>query len=247
MKKSMVLSALILVIATITFVGTTIAYFSDTKQSANTFTSGNVEIVMTESAVKPDAIGNLVADPSKPRIEGTPVGVLNDYGKIYPGQSVCKDPIVKNIGSENAWIAVKVTLTDGMGDLRKVIGYNPDVTDLVDIELLLSGGLLDERVHVGMWNGLHDVCYNDRYAMVQVPTASKDVYEFYFFMLAPLSTGETVNVFDSLTVPAEWDNLEMKELSELKIEVTAYAVQTFGFDSCYLAMTTAFQSEFQFN
>lgn len=244
MKKSMFLSVLLLVLSIIVFAGSTIAYFSDTKQVGNTFTSGNVEISLSESAVKVDSVGNLVIDPQKPRIEGSSGETVHDYGVIHPGQSIFKDPLVKNIGTNDAWVAVKVTFTDGAGDLCQLLGYDPDETDMIDIECMLKGGLLDETVHVGNWNGFERVCYNDRYAMVQQASRANGEYVFYFFMLRPLSKNESFLVFDEMFIDGKFDNNAMQQLSELKINVCAYAVQTFGFDSCYKAMTTAFQSGF---
>jgi len=240
----MFLSALLLLISVIAFAGSTIAYFSDTKQTGNTFTSGNVEISLSESAITTDTTGNVIADPTKPRIMGTAEETVHDYGVVYPGQSIFKDPLVKNIGSSPAWVAVKVTLTDGKGDICKLMGYDPDRTDMIDIEAMLQGGLLDEKVHVGLWNGIENVCYNDRYAMVQKASRAEGKYEFWFFMLQPLTNGQSFVVFDSMNIDGAWTNSDVQELVEFKINVCAYAVQTFGFDSCYKAMTTAFKSSF---
>lgn len=243
----MMLSLLLLLVSVLAFAGSTIAYFSDVKQTANTFTAGNVSIVLSESAITRDNAGNVIADTSKPRVLGTAEGTLHNYGIVYPGQVICKDPTVRNCGSGDAWVAVKVTLTDGEGDICKVMGYDPDETDMIDIETMLSGGLLDEKVHVGTWNGIENVCHNERYAMVQVASRANDTYDFYFFMLSPVAKGDSFTVFDTMIIDEIWDNDEMKELSDFKINVCAYAVQLYSFDSCFDAMTTAFGSEFSFN
>lgn len=224
-------------------VATTIAYFTAMKQVTNTFTAGNVKLVLTESAVKPDASGNLVKDPDKSLVFGGDSEVLHHYGHIYPGLSIFKDPTITNTGDVPAWIAAKVTLTDGAGDLHKLIGYpeNPDL----DIELLLSGGLLDEKVHVTDWNGIPYVCVNENYAMVQKSNAPEGKYEFWFLMLKPMGPGEKVTVFDQLTFSPEWNNGEMQELADFKINVQAFGVQTFQMESCLDAMTKAFPEHFK--
>ena len=239
------MSFLLLGVLALMLITTTVAYFSDRKQITNTMTAGNVEIVLSESAVKPDGEGNLVSDTSEMRIFGGNDIVVNKYGKVYPSQSIFKDPTITNIGSESAWIAAKVTITDGSGDITKVMGY--DGFPGVDMEVLLSGGLLDERIHVGNWNGFDHVCYNDRYAMVQMPNASNGEFSFYFFMLEPVGVGGSVVIFDTFTVPAEWNNTEMAELRDLKIKIEAFGVQAFNIDSCLAAMTEAFPSYFNFN
>ena len=244
-KFNIYMSFILLGVLALMLVTATFAYFSDYKQVTNTMTAGNVEITLSESAVKPDGNGNLVADPSAARVFGGTDIVVNNYGKVYPAQTVFKDPTITNTGNEPAWIAARVTLTDGAGNLDRVMGY--ESVEGIDIEMLLGGGLLDERVHVGTWNGLQNVCHNDRYAMVQVPDTRDGKFSFYFFMLEPVNGGSSVMLFDTFCVPAEWNNAEMQELRELTIKVEAFGVQTFSLESCFAAMTDAFPTHFDFN
>ena len=226
------------------FVYVTIAYFTDSKQSSNTFTAGDVEIALSEAAVKQDDIGNFIEDKSSPRIFGGVDEIINSDNTIYPNQSIFKDPTITNIGDVPEWAAVKVILTDGSGDLTKIMGY--EGYEDIDIEILLSGGLLDEKVHVGTWNGIDYVCYNDNYAMIQVPNANDGIFEFYFIMLKPLEVGESVKIFDHIVFPDDWGEAEMDNLGELKIKVQAFGSQTFELSSCFEAMTKAFPEHFDF-
>jgi hypothetical protein len=226
----------------------TIAFFIDSKEYSGTFTAGNVYIEMTEAAVTRDSFGNLVKDETRARISaadttegGAPA--VQDYGVIHPGQTIYKDPTVKNTGDWDAWIAVKVIVSDGIGDIHKLFGYNEFYED-IDIEGFLSGGLLDQQVHVGDWNGNEFVCYNENYAMVQLPDRHKGVYEFYFFMLDPLKKGESVQIFDTFFVDDTFGNTEMLQFKELEITIQAYAVQTHSLESCYEAMLEAFDNKF---
>ena len=245
-KFNMYTSCILLVVLVLMFIGTTIAYFTDYKQMTATLTAGNVKITLSEAAVKRDDIGNVVEDPDQDRIYGNADGdVIHEYGKIYPGMTIWKDPTITNIGDEAEWIAAKVTLTDGTGDLHHLIGYTG--YQEVDIEQLLTGGLLDEHVEVDTWNGIEDVCFNDRYAMIQVADANNGIYEFYFLMLQPVEAGDSVVIFDQVVLNAMWNNEHMEELADLKIHVQAYGVQTFQMESCLQAMTTAFPDHFNFN
>lgn len=226
--------------------GGTLAYFTDSREDISVFTAGNVYITLTEAEVKADAVGNLVEDPSKDRIEGAELGAeetIKDYGKIYPGQTIYKDPTITNTGDNGAWIAAKVVVSDGRGDIHKLMGYYG--VDFIDIEVLLHGGLLDEYIHVGAWNGIQNVCHNDNYAMVQVADRANGVYEFYFFMLKATQKGDEIVLFDTMSIVPEWDNAQMCELVDLKIKVQAFAVQTFGFESCFDAMKGAFATHFE--
>ncbi|MBO5479909.1 MAG: hypothetical protein J6A63_01810 [Clostridia bacterium] len=226
--------------------GGTLAYFTDSREDISVFTAGNVYITLTEAEVQADAVGNLVEDPSKDRIEGAELGAeetIKDYGKIYPGQTIYKDPTITNTGDNGAWIAAKVVVSDGRGDIHKLMGYYG--VDFIDIEVLLHGGLLDEYIHVGAWNGIQNVCHNDNYAMVQVADRANGVYEFYFFMLKATQKGDEIVLFDTMSIVPEWDNAQMCELVDLKIKVQAFAVQTFGFESCFDAMKGAFATHFE--
>ena len=230
-------------------IGRTIAFFTDKKESTGIFTLGNVYIEMTEAAVKYDSSGNLVEDTSLARIQGSDSTVeggtptVHNYGMVTPGQTIHKDPTVRNTGDVNAWVAVKVILEDGIGDIHSLYKYSSDF-DQIDIERLLQGGLLDETVHVGTWMGIDGVCYNENYAMLQVASRASGKYEFYFIMLDQLAPQNSVEVFETLFFQNYFGNAEMNQFKEFKITVQAFAVQTNGFDSCYAAMTTAFPDYF---
>ena len=223
-KFNLYMSCILLAVFVLMFLGATIAYFSDTKQATTTFTSGNVRIALSEAALVKDANGNLVPDQNKPRSFGTAENEsVTDCGRV----------------------AAKVTLTDGAGDLHKIMGY-PNY-DEIDIERLLSGGLLDEHVVVEDWNGINDVCINDRYAMIQVANKEEGKYEFFFLMLQPVGVGESVTIFSQVVFDRMWNNAHMQELAELKIHVQAYGVQTYQVENCLEAMTSAFPNHFPFN
>lgn len=245
-KFNLIMSCVILSVFVMMFLGVTIAYFTDTKKATNTFTAGSVRITLVESAVKQDEYGNLVKDPQQRMFTGKrDLSEVRDYGRVYPGMSVYKDPTITNTGDAPEWIAAKVTLTDGVGDLHKVIGYSGYAE--IDIERLLTGGLLDEHVEVEDWNGIEDVCVNDRYAMIQVANNAEGKYEFYFLMQEPLQVGESVMLFEHVIFDQMWNNAHMKELAELKIDVQAYGVQTQQLSDCFQAMTMAFPEHFPFN
>jgi predicted ribosomally synthesized peptide with SipW-like signal peptide len=245
LKNKLLVCNILLCVSILLLLGTTIAYFTDRSEFSNTLTAGNVSITLTEAAVKRGDGGHLVEDASKDRIKGTSDAVVHDYGTIFPGQEIFKDPTIKNVGSEDAYIAAKLTVTDGAGDIHKVLGF--DGYQGLDITLLLGGGVFDEAIHVGNWNGHQNVWYNDHYAMVQVPNMVEGRYDFYFFFNAALAEDEEALLFDSMIIPAELDNSHLQEFTDFKMTVRAFAVQTGGLENCYDAMTKAFPSYFSFN
>ena len=245
------LTALILAITVMTsaIISGSLAFFTDSKESDTVFTSGNVYIELSEAAIMADGTGNLIADTAADRIYGSEIdssgfGVVHDYGYVFPGQTIYKDPTIKNIGNSDAWVAAKIIIEDGAGDIHRLFSYSDDNSD-IDIERLLSGGLLDEEVHVGDWNGIEDVCYNENYAMIQHSSHIDGVYEFYFIMLRPLEKDESIMIFDTLFMNEFFGNSEMQEFRELKLTVQAFAVQKFGFSSCLDAMNGAFTEHFE--
>lgn len=244
-KFNLYMSCVLLGVLVLMLVSATVAYFTDTKQLDNTLTAGNVKIVLSEAAVKADASGNLVEDTESPRIMGGADVVVNDYGIVYPGQSIYKDPTIRNTGTGPAWIAAIVTLKDGPGDLTELMGYEGYET--IDIEVLLSGGLLDEPIHFGTWNDIPDVCHNENYAMIQIADAASGTYKFLFLMLQPVQAGESVQLFDHVILPSEWTNDDMQHLEDLEIHVQAFGVQTLQLESCLQAMTEAFPTHFNIN
>lgn len=244
LKNKLLICNILLCLTILLLIGTTVAYFSDKSEFSNTLTAGNVSIKLTEAAVKRADTGNLVEDTSADRIKGTADAVTHDYGVVFPGQEIYKDPTVENVGSEDAWIAAEVVFNDGSGDLHKIYGYEGDLG--IDIELILTGGLLDEKVHVGTWNGIHKVCYNDNYAMAQVANPAENEYAFYFFFNKKFASGDSATLFDTLYIDDFLDGNALSELRDLKITVRAFGVQTGGFETCFDAMTTAFSEYFYF-
>jgi hypothetical protein len=53
-----------------------------------------------------------------------------------------------------------------------------------------------------------------------------------------------VTLFETLKMHPLLTNNEMKEFVQFKIDVQAFAVQAFGFSSCYDAMRAAFTTHF---
>lgn len=94
MKKKMLVTTMVTLLVAIALIGTTLAYFTDTKEATNTFTVGNVKIELTEPNW--DASGS------------------EDAPAVYPGEPLKKDPTVENVGANPAFIRVKVTGLDSL-------------------------------------------------------------------------------------------------------------------------------------
>ena len=93
-KRLLIFEVVLLLVAILMFTQATYSYFTSKEQVSSTVTAGNVEILLSESAVKRDATGNLVEDTESTKIFGSASGTVHDYGIIFPGQSIFKNPTI---------------------------------------------------------------------------------------------------------------------------------------------------------
>ena len=236
MKKKIFAIVLCVAMLAIAVIGGTMAYFTDTDAQTNTFTAGKVDISLDEAIVEKDAAGNLVATGSRTDETQT----LQNY-HLFPAMSITKDPtITVAADSEDAYIAAIVTITGDIYDLIGVAGY-----DNIDITKLASGGLMAKAsTQVQGWNGLSMVYETEDCVIYQDADKANNTWTLYIFMKAAQVANAKVVLFDTLTIPAAWDNAEMAKINGMNIVVNAYATQTNGFADCYTAITTAFDSAF---
>lgn len=225
-KKKITTVVLLLAFLAIAVTGGTLAYFTDTESYTHTYTTGNVEITLTDADTNVDK-------------------------RLYPTMKLTKNPTIKNVGTENAYLAAKITVTSERGrDLHQILGVS-DAYDNIDISKIVKGGLAGEAVTQNFsYHGLPMVYNNDKYAVYQVPDKANNTYVFYFFIEGGKTPNAVVTLFDYLEIPAKWDNAQMDQLKGLTITVDAFGVQEYGFTSCFDAMTTAFggqNGEFNFN
>ena len=222
MKKRIVTIALVIALLATCF-GGTIAYLTDTKAVKNTFTIGNVYITLEETGAE----------------EGE-----NSY-HLLPAIPVTKDPtITLNEGSEDAYVAAKITITGNLYDLIGVTG-----TDLIDINVVAKGGLIGDGTVAPVettWNNLNVHKINGAY-IYQDADKANNTWTLYIFMeVAQVAKTETV-LFTTLTALPAWDNAEMEKINGMEINVEAFATQAAGFADCYQAMTEAFGGQFNFS
>lgn len=233
MKKRILTVALVVALLATCFAGT-YAYLKDSEAQANTFTTGNVLISLDEAIVEKDGNGNLVATDERTKKD-------QEY-KLFPAMTVTKDPTIYVEGTEPAYVAAKITITGDLYDLIGVEGY-----DNIDIHKLASGGLIkaDATQETG-WNGLSMVYKTDACVIYQEADKANNTWVLYIFMNNPQAVGTEIELFNTLTIPAEWDNDEMAKINGMEINVQAFATQTNGFANCFEAITKAFPTNFAF-
>lgn len=254
MKKKIVSLCLVLILALTAIGGATLAYFTDTKAQTNTFTAGKVEISLDEAQVKKDGNGNLIADTAKDRT------TEDQSYKLYPDMTVTKDPtITLKDGSEDSYIAAKITIKGDLLDLYGADTATPKTYYNLDITKFVSGGLIQKGSTQGRnWNVL-DMIYTDAAGNVYYQDASKgnlgdkSEWVIYVFVKDIKKAKDTIQLFTTLTVDKKYGNDEMAKLNNATVKVEAFAVQAYGFTTdatdatdCFTAMTKAFSTEFLF-
>lgn len=182
MKKKIISLCLVAALAVVAIAGTSLAYFTDKDAKTNTFTLGNVDIELNEE--------NWAAPTA-----------------AVPDVEYAKDPVVTNIGENDAWIRVDVTLSDAAAFTAAAEKHN--ITDLATI----FAGHDEEK-----WTLAGTPVYDDE--------ANTLTYSYYYNTV--LAVGESTEaLFTSVTIPAEFDNDDMKEIgADFTIDVTAHAIQT---------------------
>lgn len=208
-----ILSAVIL--STVSICGT-LAYLISEDSVVNTFTVGQVDIKLDETAVTPN--GQPIDGAE--RVKG------NEY-HLIPGRTYVKDPTLTVIkGSEESYVRILVTmneitaLTTILGDdfqpHHYVSGWNSEVWECVKV-----GEVVNDTI-----------TYEFRYLEpVDAIGMTEDV------VLDAL--------FDSITIPGEIDGPQLETISDFEITIIGHAVQKAGFDSAEDAWK-AFEYQKQF-
>lgn len=180
-RKKLIAVALLLCL--VLLIGGISAYFTDkTETLSNTYTIGNIEIELTEPSWNP----------------------ANAQG-IMPGDEIAKDPTVKNTGSSDAYVFVKVSIPTG-----KVDG-----TENTELFTLVNSNDQD-GVNAG-W-----------VQVSRTPETGKVTYVYAYSSGTELTTvakNGTATLFNKVRL-VNPDDTENTDLPNGSIDVTAYAIQT---------------------
>ncbi len=189
MKKKILSLALVAILALTAIIGGTLAYFTDNEKATNTFTLGNVNIELDESAWQ------------------TPKNVV-------PGVRYAKNPEVKNVGKNPAWIRMDVILSDAAEFKRVASKYS-----IITLDRIFET----------------NADFNDKWELAGVTedtTADTLTYSYYYReLLEPdVSTGA---LFNAVTIPAAFNNADMASIrDDFTITIKAHAIQDAdGFDT----------------
>lgn len=197
MKKKILALMLVVSMLAVAVLSGTLAYFTDTDEAENVFTVGNVDIEIEEPNWKPD---------NSDKLEN-----------IVPGVSYDKDPQVKNVGSNPAYVRMTVCFQNGV-NIGGLSSVEPEsLTDMLK-NISSNWTLVDEGLDMGVhFDGAHDNCWYVTFTYNEI-----------------LEPGETTDpLFTAVQFPSSWDQNTFKNFigDSFEIDVMAEAIQAEGFNS----------------
>lgn len=209
MKRRVLGISLVVALVAIVAVGATLAYFTDSSNEVqNTFTMGNVKIELDEKDIT--------------QTDGRTV-TGNTYTGVTPGVALAKDPTVWNIGANDAWVRVNVTVSNA--NAWKTALAKHKITDLATIF------------------GEHDEDKWTRARIAEDAINDTITYSYYYNAVVPgktaSKTSSTEALFTTVTIPAVFDNDDVKSIDGFKITITADAIQT---DASFTTAAQAFEA-----
>lgn len=207
MKKAkkvvaLALCAVLLVVGSVTG---TMAYLTSQDEVVNTFTVGNVNIILDEYDYDSSK-----TDVNENSNEGR--DSKNEY-KLIPGKTYPKDPMVTVLpNSESSYVRMIVTISD-LADLKAACGVAADADFL-------------PQNFVQGWDPT-------KWKTTNIIKVDGDTATYEFRYYTTVSTGnnklELEKLFTSFTMPSTANNAQMAALDELQIDVKAHAIQADGF------------------
>ena len=228
MKKVLVWLLVVTMTATAA-IGGTLAYFTDRDSEANVFTVGNVAIDLEED--------------------------FQHGATLIPGVNIEKKPTITNTGANDAWvwaeIAIPSELNSTASAAKNIIHFNMSKESVVD----------------GLWNWWDGADYSEGAYMITEKEIDGVMYDVYTVQYeTPLKPGETTAnpviykvYMDShvdIDPDGNWAWVEDGQVTAINwnsetngnpvIYVSAYAMQTEGFDTVYAAYD-AYQTQWADN
>lgn len=205
MKKRILVIALAVCLVAIIGLGS-LAYFQASKNLTNFFAVAGVEDPTDPNAtIDPDELFSIKLDEKDITVKDGRTEEGNVYTDLLPGMTLEKDPTVTNTGKYDAWVRVKVTFNDA-ADWSKVCQKH----GIKELPSLLNG------YEAKNWIYASDETVKD--------TANNTI-TYVCYYKSPVPAGESVTLFKSITIPAEFDVEDMASLATFQIKVTGEAIQ----------------------
>ena len=214
-KKTLLVIVAMILMCAMSAAATLALFNSQTETVENTFVFGKVEITLDELDSDNDTYHDDNKEYENPADPTTPI--IRDTKNLYdidPRGTYFKDPTIHNVGSEDAYLRVVITLNKANVDAifnKNGTFVDKKLTDLVNI---------DET----KWTLAGTMNTNTEYVFVYDYTGANTEYAF-----AVVAPGDDVVVFTEFTVPEKWEGdgivLPADGTGVDFIKVEAYALQ----------------------
>lgn len=263
MKKKLLAIGLAVAVLAVTIVGMSIAYFTDTDNKTNTFTVGNVKILLNEQERQLNDDGSTILGTftqNKPLfpIVGSAQGDKDQFGLPTAANYVDKVITITNTGASDAYVRAYFAIPSALDD-----GYDTFNAGLNILHFNFGNKVVDGNVYTTyqdewIWKNEND---SWKYFETTIDGISYNVYYADYYDVLP-ATETTERFVDGVYLDAGVDfddqgnmtitrngqtspvNLGGIELDSLNCPVFAIACQAAGFDTAEEAFTAAFGANY---
>lgn len=198
----------------------TMAYMTDRDQVTNTFTVGNIDIIVDEKNVDLDVGPDGVTVPERDQ--------ANDY-KLLPGMVYDKDPTITVLkGSEECYVRFRLSINMAKELWLMMVDHGVEVTS--------AAGFLAEMVDINADAWAYIACYES--------TNGTGAVEFEFRYPVAVDATEADQklpaLFEHFTVPSYLTKEDVALLSGLQVIAYGDVIQTAAFEEGADAAWAAF-------
>lgn len=180
-------------------------------------------LTSTATVTNTFTVGNvaITMDETKVDENGTPIQGANrvqaNTYKLMPGHTYTKDPTIHvSNTSEEAYLGVKV-----------VFENSAEADEKLSLNMLsIFSGFIAEN-----------------WTIQEKTQEDNDVY-YLLTRKNTVTKNDNIKLFDYVVIPNEMTNEQIAYLNNIRMEITAYAVQKDGFSSAADALKAAFATEF---
>lgn len=203
-RRTFTLAVVICLLAIVGF--GSLAYFQASKNVTNFFAVAGINSPTDPTeTIDPDKLFSIKLDETDVRDANVRTEEGNIYENILPGTRLVKDPTVTNTGKYDAWVRVKVEVSD----------YTAWATACTKHGINDLSAIFDGHVAADWARGEADEGYD----------AATDTYTFVYYFNDPVAPNGTATLFEAVVIPAAFDLEDMVSLSTFQIRITGEAIQ----------------------
>ena len=222
--KKALLVVLCVILLVVSSVLGTLAYLTDNESVVNTFTVGQIHILLDEEDTDNDDNKTDITPDSNPKRDKA-----NEY-HLIPGSTYEKDPTVwVAADSEDAWVFV--TVANGISDIEADTEDTANGYKKIVDQMTANGWLaLTKNGAQVAYNGLPVYYYKD----IVAKNASAEQKKLVVFSEFKIDGNKAVNVTENNTLTPEEiaaGKRDIANYTSANITVTAYAIQSAGFET----------------